>query len=373
MPGRRGSKPLEDVQDALIDALGEGVIVVTSDDRVARMNPAARDLLGLDNVPRTNTELRALIDVRDAKTDEPITPAASPVARALRGEAHRSEHSVRNARTGERRSVEAVSTPVRGSSGEVAAAILILHDLSARDEAQRQRDEFLSIVSHELKTPLTPLKALAQLLRARMRRSREGGRELDLDSFDRNLATIERQVERMNGIVTDLLEVSRAGRGTFELVFEPAVDLVPLVRDAVQKYAVAAAEDGRHRLTVDAPNSLVVRADPARIEQVLMNLIGNAVKYSPRGGEVDVRLRARDGSAVIEIRDAGIGIPPDDLEIVGRKAFARGGGRAATFPGVGVGLYISRLVAEGHGGALEIESEGDDKGTTVRVLIPVTT
>jgi signal transduction histidine kinase len=108
------------------------------------------------------------------------------------------------------------------------------------------------------------------------------------------------------------------------------------------------------------------------MEQVLMNLIGNAVKYSPRGGEIAVGLRASEGSAIIEVRDTGIGIPAEDLEIVGRKAFARGGGRAGTFPGVGVGLYLSRLVAEGHGGALEVESEGDDKGTTVRVRIPVT-
>jgi len=370
VPERDTARPLHDLQETLIDALGEGVVIVTPDDRVVRMNPAARELLGLDAAPPTNTELRALIDVRDAGTDEPVTPTTSPVARALSGEALRSEHSLRNARTGERRRVEAVSTPVRAPSGEVVAAILLLHDVTARDEAEKQRDEFLSIVSHELKTPLTPLKAIAQLLRGRMRRSREGGRELDLDSFERNLATIERQVDRMNGIVDDLLEVSRAGRGRFELVFGE-VDLVPLVRDVVQKYAVAAAEDGRHHFTVDMPESLVVRGDPARLEQVLMNLIGNAVKYSPRGGEVDVALRASDGSAIVEVRDTGIGIPAEDLERVGRQAFARGGGRAGTFPGVGIGLYISRLVAEGHGGALEVESDGDDKGTTVRIRIPV--
>ncbi len=371
MATARPTRVLDVLQETLIDALGEGVLIVMSDGRIARLNPAARELFGLDTAPATNAELRALIDVRDLRTDEPMTEATSPVARALAGEAYRSAHTVRNVKTGERRSVEAMSTPVRSGSGEIVAAILVLHDVTARNEAQREKDEFLSIVSHELKTPLTPLKAIAQLLRGRMRRAREEGRPLDLDSLERNLATIERQVDRMNGIVNDLLEVSRAGRGRFELVFGP-VDLVPLAREVVEKYAVAAAEDGRHRFAVEAPDALIVRGDKDRLEQVLMNVVGNAVKYSPRGGEIGVALRSSDGSALVEVRDTGIGIPAEDLDTIGRQAFARGRGRAATFPGIGIGLYVSRLVAEGHGGGLEVESEGDDRGTTVRLRIPVT-
>jgi len=258
--------------------------------------------------------------------------------------------------------------PVHGANGSVVAGILSMHDLTAEREAERQKDEFLSIVSHELKTPLTPLKALAQLLRLRLRRHREEGRPLDLDSLDTNLRTIERQVDRMSGLVNDLLEVSRAGQGRFEL--EPReFDLVPVVREVVQRHHEIATEESRHRFTVDAPEALLMTGDAMRIEQALVNLVGNAVKYSPTGGDVRVALAQRDGHASIVVSDEGIGI--DAAEIAGLgKPFARGSRRARTFSGMGIGLYLARLVAEGHGGSLELRSDGEDKGTTVTMELP---
>src|SRR5206468_10013510 len=138
-------------------------------------------------------------------------------------------------------------------------------------EAERQKDEFISIVSHELKTPLTPLKALAQLMRLRLRRHREEGRPLDLDSLDANLRNIERQVDRMAGLVNDLLEVSRAGQGRFDLQPQE-FDLAPVIRDVVRRQSELAAEEGRHTLSLEAPDSLVITGDAMRIEQALTNL-----------------------------------------------------------------------------------------------------
>ena len=101
-----------------------------------------------------------------------------------------------------------------------------------------------------------------------------------------------------------------------------------------------------------------------------MNLVGNAVKYSPTGGPIRVVLAARDRSAEIAIKDEGIGIPPDDIAKLGHP-FVRGAGRAGTFAGMGVGLYVARIVAEAHAGSLALESDGDGKGTTVRVKLPL--
>jgi signal transduction histidine kinase len=98
--------------------------------------------------------------------------------------------------------------------------------------------------------------------------------------------------------------------------------------------------------------------------------VGNAVKYSPSGGQVRVALAAQDGSAELAISDNGIGIPPDDLPRLGHP-FVRGAGRAGTFAGMGVGLYVARIVAEAHSGSLALESDGDGKGTTVRVKLPL--
>jgi signal transduction histidine kinase len=232
-----------------------------------------------------------------------------------------------------------------------------------------EREQFLSIVSHELRTPLTPLKALAQLLISRIRRSRERGQPMDMDSLERNLASIERQVDRMNGLVTDLLSVSRAGRGKLEMD-RRSFDLATSVRDTVERYVQATREEGRHRFVVDAPPELVLSADQSRVEQMLMNLIGNAVKYSPRGGEVRVLLRRLEGNAEIVIADEGIGITREDLDRLGAP-FTRGTGKAATFAGMGIGLHVAKLMAQAHGGSVDLESEGEDRGTTVRVRLPV--
>lgn len=355
----------------IVKALPLAVIVVDPHARVTEVNPAARALLGLaDELPGTISELRAAVDVRDHATGALITDETSTIEGALRGETSTGRHTLADARTHERRVVDVATGPVRDASGAVVAVAMALHDVTVIVEAERHREEFLSIVSHELKTPLTPLKALAQLIRGRIRRARTSGQPPDLDTLEKNLATIERQVDRMNGLVNDLLEVSRAGRGTFELQPEE-FDLAPAVREMVQRYVDATADEGRHTLSVDAPDTLPVVADQQRVEQVLWNVIGNAVKYSPRGGPIGVRL-ARDGDdALVEVRDAGIGVRSEDLARLGRAPFQRGAGKAASFAGMGIGLYLSRLVVEGHGGTIAIESEGEDKGTTVGVRLPL--
>jgi signal transduction histidine kinase len=259
------------------------------------------------------------------------------------------------------------AAPVRDANGEVAGGVMTLHDITDLLASEREREQFLSIVSHELRTPLTPLKALAQLVRARMRRALAQGTELDMESLDRNLATIERQVDRMNGLVNDLLSVSRAEKGSLSMERVP-YDLALVVREVVQRYMDATAEDGRHTFAVEAPPSVPAHGDQSRIEQLLMNLVGNAVKYSPTGGRVRVALAAAGRNAQITIADEGIGIPREEIAKLGHP-FVRGAGRAGTFAGMGVGLYVARIVAEAHAGSLALESDGDGKGTTVRVKL----
>ncbi|HEV8671533.1 MAG TPA: HAMP domain-containing sensor histidine kinase [Candidatus Limnocylindria bacterium] len=254
-------------------------------------------------------------------------------------------------------------------ASQVAVAIANARLFTQLREMDREREQFLSIVSHELRTPLTPLKALAQLQLGRLHRSQERGTPMDLEALERNLESIERQVDRMNGLVNDLLSVSRAGRGTLDMERAP-FDLAAEVRDVVGRYVAATREEGRHSFVLDSPDTLAYDGDQSRIDQLLMNLVGNAVKYSPRGGQVAVRLVRQNGAAEIAISDQGIGIPSDDLARLG-TAFTRGAGKAATFAGMGIGLHVAKLVAEAHGGSLELESAGEDRGTTVRVRLPL--
>jgi signal transduction histidine kinase len=351
----------------LLDALGDGVLIGWPNGRY-ETNPRAREILGVGQF-ETLAELRAAVDVKDFMTGESIAAGAYPLDRALRGEKSEGQYFVTRPDTGDRRDLQVSAAPVHGASGEVVAGVMTLHDITDLLASERERDQFLSIVSHELRTPLTPLKALAQLVRSRMRRSQQQGTDLDMESLDRNLAAIERQVDRMNGLVNDLLSVSRAEKGSLSMERVP-YDLAVVVRDVVQRYVDATVEDGRHSFTIEAPPSLPVHGDQARVEQLLMNLVGNAVKYSPTGGQVRVALATGDRSAEIAISDDGIGIPPDDLPKLGHP-FTRGGGRAGTFAGMGVGLYVARIVAEAHAGSLALESEGEGKGTTVRVKLPL--
>jgi signal transduction histidine kinase len=254
-------------------------------------------------------------------------------------------------------------------AAQVSVAIANARLFTRLQEIDEEREQFLSIVSHELRTPLTPLKALAQLQLGRLRRSLQHGTPMDLEALERNLESIERQVDRMNGLVNDLLSVSRAGRGQLQMERAP-FDLAAEVRDVVGRYVAATREEGRHEFAIDAPETLTYDGDQARIDQLLMNLVGNAVKYSPRGGQVEVRLAQQNGVAEIAIRDQGIGIVSTDLSRLG-DAFTRGVGKAATFAGMGIGLHVAKLVAEAHGGSLELESAGEDKGTTVRVRLPL--
>ncbi|MEA2662526.1 MAG: hypothetical protein QOH08_2098 [Chloroflexota bacterium] len=355
------------LQESLLESLGEGVLIAFPDGPL-RMNPAAREALGIEEGDRPDrAEFQRSFELR---TDDGalVAERETPISRALRGESTSGAYVQRDERRGTERAYLMVGAPVHGSNGSIVAAIVSMHDLTERRESERQKDEFLSIVSHELKTPLTPLKALAQLLRLRLRRHREDGRPLDLDSLDANLRTIERQVDRMAGLVNDLLEVSRAGQGRFELQPQE-FDLVTLVRDVVQRHEEINAEDGRFHFTVDAPETLVVTGDAIRIEQAVTNLVGNAVKYSPAGGAVRVAVLPRDRTVAVAVADEGIGIAADELSGLGRP-FARGSRRARTFSGMGIGLYLARLVAERHGGTLVLESPGEDLGTTVTMELP---
>ncbi|HEY7624104.1 MAG TPA: ATP-binding protein [Candidatus Limnocylindria bacterium] len=353
-----------ELQRHLVDALPEGVLIAWPDGR-CEANPAARDMLGVGDVASV-AQLRAAIDARDLDTGAPID---LPISLAFQGKQSSAEILVTRADRGDERELSVSAAAVMGPSGEFVAAVVTLHDTTDLRSTAREREQFLSIVAHELRTPLTPLKALAQLVRSRMRRSQTQGTPLDLDSLDRNLAAIERQVDRMNGLVNDLLSVSRAERGSLRMD-RVRFDLAELVREVVQRYVDATAEEGRHRFSVEVPPALPAHGDQSRIEQLLMNLVGNAVKYSPTGGQVRVSVTPTDGTAEIAISDQGIGIPADDLPKLGH-AFVRGAGRAGTFAGMGVGLYVARVVAEAHSGSLELESEGDGKGTTVRVKLPL--
>jgi signal transduction histidine kinase len=248
-----------------------------------------------------------------------------------------------------------------GLYGEARAAEEKLRALNAElARAVRLRDEFLVAAAHELKTPVASLRLCAQtVLRARARTG-----AVDPDRLDRALRTIDGQSRRLARLVERLLVVARLEAGELEIAPRP-LDLGALVRAVV-----ATAQDAapRHAISVAVPERLSVRADPARFEQVLTDLLENAVQFSPAGGPVEVVAEAEGaGQARLTVRDHGVGVPPEQRAGLFDRFHRAHGGHVG---GLGLGLHLSREIVERHGGRLTAEHP-DDGGTRLVVTLPL--
>ena len=211
-------------------------------------------------------------------------------------------------------------------------------------EALHVRDEFLSAAAHELKTPLTASKIAVQLLARSLKTALT-------PSQQRSLGMIEVQIARQARLVSHLLESVRLGKGELELELEEA-DVAALVRSAVELFEMMS---DKHQLTLRGPQSLMAHVDALRFEQVVMNLLDNAVKYSPKGGAVEVTLARTPSTFVLSVRDHGVGVAPEHLPQIFDRFYQAHRNRS----GLGLGLYISRQIVERHGGTVYAEAPPD--------------
>ncbi len=222
------------------------------------------------------------------------------------------------------------------------------------------RADFVSLVSHELRTPMAAVIGSARTLQQRWR-------ELSPEQRESFLELIAGETGRLATLISDVLDTSRIEVGTFSFRFSE-VDVAQLVRDSV---ATAQLGQDEVQLLAEVREPLPhVRGDPDRLRQVLMNLIDNAVKYSPAGDEVEVRAYAEDGRVLVDVNDRGPGIAKDDQKLIFEK-FGRVTAGGSTKPGTGLGLFIARSIAEAHGGTLEVWS-APDQGATFTLDLPAT-
>ena len=243
-----------------------------------------------------------------------------------------------------------------------AAAIAVANArlYESAQEAVRTRDELLATVSHDLKHPLTTVSGLAQLLRRRL----EGVPPTQAGPLAEGLARIHELSLSMAGALDEMVESLQAETGRRMSLRRRPLDLVALVREVAA--GVQAGAPG-HDIRLEAPPTLVGSWDAARLERVIHNLIGNAVKYSVAGGAVEVVVRSDAGWAVVEVRDQGMGIDAEDLPLI-FQMFRRGR-NAATVPGTGIGLASVKHVVEQHGGSVSVES-APGRGSTFTVRLP---
>jgi PAS domain S-box-containing protein len=233
--------------------------------------------------------------------------------------------------------------------------------LRAAEEANRLKDDFLATASHELRTPLTSILGWSAMLRTQ---KFDGAMQL------KGLETIERNARSQLKLIEDLLDVSRIITGKLRLDVQPCDPR--LVTDAAIDSIQLAAESKGIRLEKVMENGVgLVSGDPARLQQVLWNLLSNSVKFTPKGGLIQVRLRRADSQVEISVKDTGIGISPDFLPFVFDRFRQQETGTTRAFGGLGLGLSIVRQIVEMHGGTVQVFSEGHGQGTTFVVKLPL--
>jgi signal transduction histidine kinase len=249
-----------------------------------------------------------------------------------------------------------------GSRDELGQLSEVFNEMTARLQTARQTEiDFVANVSHELRTPLTAIKGMVETLR--------DGAVDDAEVRDRFLETTEIETDRLIRLVNDLLLLSRADSEALDLRCEP-VDLAQLVWDTAGRLAPQAEEQGIVLSVEASPGAPIVSADPDRIEQVLVNLLDNAVKYSRSGGTVLVRVEGGGGRpATVQVHDEGIGIPAEDLARIGQRFYRADKARSRAEGGSGLGLSIAQALIEAHGGELWVESQ-EGQGTTVSFTLP---
>jgi PAS domain S-box-containing protein len=251
------------------------------------------------------------------------------------------------------------------AGGQLLGGVTVLRDVTQEVEVDRMKSEFVSTVSHELRTPMTSIKGYAELMLAGMTG------EMSAPHL-RYLRVIKNNADRMTGLINDLLDISRIESGRIRLELEP-VDVAQLASQVVEGHLRARLQnegkaiDFRLEMEPDLPT---LRADRARLAQVLTNLVDNAFQYSPAVGCIVVRGQRLDGELCLSVEDKGLGIGPEDLQHIFERFYRAQDDAVQRVPGTGLGLSIVRSLVELHGGRIEVESRRG-RGSTFRVYLPL--
>ncbi len=274
------------------------------------------------------------------------------------GHAYRNEHRFRR-HDGEYRWQLSRGIPQKDANGDIQFWVGTSTDIDDLKKHEQQKDDFIKMASHELKTPVTSIKGYIQLLQKK--------HASDPDQFlALSLATIDKQVSKLTKLITDLLDMTKIETGGLQLHRESFL-LADLVGETVQDMRTSTQT---HTLVLEAHDNPTVFADKDRIGQVINNLVTNAIKYSPQADRIEVSVWREDRTAIVSVRDFGIGIAPEDHEKIFERFYRVQGREEKTYPGFGIGLFIVSQIINDHQGKVWIESE-KNKGAVFYISLPV--
>jgi PAS domain S-box-containing protein len=363
-----------------LQSIGDAVITTDREARVTFLNPVAERLTGWTCADALG---RPLVEVFEIVNEDTRATVENPIARVLQtghvvGLAN---HTVLIARDGAERPIEDSAAPILDDAGQILGVVLVFHDVSERKQGERERerllaaeraaradaermnhlkDEFLATVSHELRTPLNAILGWATILRM-------GGASADVAQ---GIETIERNARVQARIIEDLLDMSRIISGKLRLEMRP-MDLVQVIGNAVESVRPAAQAREIRLLPVLDTALEPVYGDAGRIQQVVWNLLTNAIKFTPRGGLVQVFLERLGPRVEITVADSGAGIPPHFLPHLFERFRQADGSTTRQHGGLGLGLSIVKHLVELHGGGVRAESAGEGRGAQFIVSLPV--
>ena len=362
---------------AIVDSSDDAIVSKTLDGVITSWNRGAERIFGWTAAEAVGRRITLIIPhERRAEEDDVL-------ARIRRGERVDHYETVRVTRDGRLLDISLTVSPLRDAAGRIVGASKIARDITgrrrfeaerdrllaaaqkAREEAEaanRMKDQFLAIVSHELRTPLNSILGWARLLQT-------GG--LDEAERQRALDVIIRNTVTQTQLVEDLLDLSRVVTGRMRLSFEPC-ELTALVADAVDSVRPAADAKGLALITAPGADGGTILCAPDRLRQVVWNLAMNAIKFTPRGGRVEVAVVRTERTADIVVADNGVGISPTVLPHVFEQFRQEDSSSTRAHGGLGLGLALVKHLVELHGGQVRAESPGKGKGATFTVSIPLT-
>jgi len=344
--------------ETIIQNSADGIIIVDRQCRIMGFNRAMTRLTGYRVNEALGKSCHEVFPLRTA-TGDAYCAAVCPLRHGEIAGRQPLTEAILTDRQGHSLPVEITFAVLKDEEGVPLGGVIEARDIRARKEAEELQSTFLSVISHELQTPIAIIKGYADLLR-------DEGQQLPPEQVQQKLAFIVEESDRLSKMVENLLYASRIQAGGLKLNREP-VALGPLAQRVVQRLSSLSA---RHTLRVEMPDTLpAVLADYERIEEVLVNLVENAIKYSPQGGEVVVSAEVTSDEVIVSVTDQGIGIPPEERERLFER-FSRLDSRLVRqMKGTGLGLFICKSIVEAHGGRIWAET-APGGGSRFRFTLP---